>query len=62
MRQLGVFTKPHKPHQNRSQNGIIASHRIASNSAPHRTTPHGAVRFDNKKTTQTTPHHTLSIY
>ena len=34
--QVGVFTKPQKPHQNRPQNGITA---------PHRTTPHGAVRF-----------------
>ena len=25
--KVGVFTKPHKPHQNRSQNGITALHR-----------------------------------
>ena len=38
--QVGVFTKLQ---QNRPQNGI--THRSASNSAPHCTTPHDAVRF-----------------
>ena len=52
---VGVFTKPHKlqkSHQNRPQNDITAPHRMVQ----------CGLRFYNKKTAQTAPHRTLSLY